>query len=734
MAAVKRLNDTYVLLEQIGAGSNGVVYKAWHTRLQIYVAVKKIRERVKGRLSETAEADLLKNMKHTCLPRVYDIFRADGDVYTVIDFIPGESLDRVLAREGRISQKRVLKWANQLADALAYLHGMNPPVIHSDIKPSNIMLTPEDNICLIDFNISLALDRSSADSIGVTYGYSPPEQYRLQSQRAAFQRTASAGVGRASRWDADPTELPDDRTETSADDLTSTADVTWTSVGAFDRTELSRESAIETTAPPFRPFRGGIDTRSDIYSLGATLYHLLTGVKPPRDFSRIVPIERCCPELSEGFAHIISKMMALDPDSRYRDGGELLQALRNIHELDSEYCRWRRNQRIRKGICAALIAAGVLLLCAGRLQIFREKNIRYSELILSSEEAMDSGAYEEASAMLEEAQELLPRSAEAYGEQVYLLYLSGDYEACISYAEEVLRTAPYSLEEDASVTGDIYHIIGTAYIETEEYGTAVSYLETAIEYYDGESQYYRDYAIALAGSGNPALAEETLETAIELGLGEDSIYMVQGEIAYAEQEYDEAMTCFEKAIDYAQSVSLRRRAVLLCDRVYRMLGTEYIDEEIEMLEQEAGLADSLTVSERLADAYVRKAESSEEYAEEYYEKALAVFEEIYNTGYVTAQLMENIAILYENLDRFDEAEDILLAMAERYPDDYTAYMRLAYLEADRQQEEENADRDYTAMADWYAQALALYDEDENDLEMQMLEVMMQEVSDGGWLD
>ena len=177
LAKDTKLGDTYTILEQIGSGGGGVVYKAYHERLKIYVVVKQIKENVKGILKSRAEADILKRIKHTYLPRVYDFLDVDGEIYTVMDYIPGKSLDTILKEEKRFSYKQVLKWANQLAEALDYLHRQNPPIIHSDIKPANIMLTPEGNICLIDFNISLAFDSSRKTSTGISGGYSPPEQY-----------------------------------------------------------------------------------------------------------------------------------------------------------------------------------------------------------------------------------------------------------------------------------------------------------------------------------------------------------------------------------------------------------------------------------------------------------------------------------------------------------------------------------------------------------------------------
>lgn len=110
-----------------------------------------------------------------------------------------------------------------------------------------------------------------------------------------------------------------------------------------------------------------------------------------------------------------------------------------------------------------------------------------------------------------------------------------------------------------------------------------------------------------------------------------------------------------------------------------------------------------------------------------------MFLAIYEEGYVTYQLQENIAILYENLQDFDEAEEMLLTMAESYPERYEVYKRLAYLEADRQQTKENEDRTYQQMLVYYEQAKERYSGEAQDAEMDMLDVMMQEIRDGGWL-
>lgn len=168
----------YELREEIGSGGGGVIYKAWHTRLQKDVVLKELRQGLSASLEiQRAEADILKNLRHSYLPQLYDFVVDGGRVYTVIDFIPGESFDKLLAGGKRYPQQQVIVWARQLLEALTYLHSQTPPILHSDIKPANIMRMPGGDVCLIDFNISLLLGDDGAAPVGRSHGYASPEQY-----------------------------------------------------------------------------------------------------------------------------------------------------------------------------------------------------------------------------------------------------------------------------------------------------------------------------------------------------------------------------------------------------------------------------------------------------------------------------------------------------------------------------------------------------------------------------
>ena len=165
--------NTYKIVRKLGEGGGGIVYLAYHTRLQKQVVLKEIKNSHKIKNCRR-EVDILKGLHHTYLPEVYDFIEIDGHLYTVMSYIPGKSFQQLVQEGHRFKQSQLRRWGMQLCSALDYLHNQKPPIIHSDIKPANIMLTPQGNICLIDFNISFFLDGTAI--VGYTHGYSSPEQ------------------------------------------------------------------------------------------------------------------------------------------------------------------------------------------------------------------------------------------------------------------------------------------------------------------------------------------------------------------------------------------------------------------------------------------------------------------------------------------------------------------------------------------------------------------------------
>ena len=196
--------DSYEILQQIGSGGGGVVYLGRHLRLGKLVVLKADRRDLTARPEVLRrEVDALKNLSHTYIPQVYDFVAENGVVYTVMDYIEGESLDKPLKRGERFSQAQVIKWACQLLEALCYLHSRPPHgILHSDIKPSNLMLTPQGDIRLIDFNIALALGEEGAVRVGFSRGYASPEHYGIDY--SGLGATQGVRDEAATRMEEDP--------------------------------------------------------------------------------------------------------------------------------------------------------------------------------------------------------------------------------------------------------------------------------------------------------------------------------------------------------------------------------------------------------------------------------------------------------------------------------------------------------------------------------------------------
>ena len=729
------LKNTYRLMEEIGSGGGGIVYKAYHERLKKYVVVKEIRDCVKGVLESSTEANILKNLRQTYLPQVFDFIETDEKIFTVIDYIPGESLDKALEKEGKFNQKEVLKWVKQLAEALAYLHSQTPPIIHSDIKPANIMLTPQRDICLIDFNVSLAFDEGMRTSTGISGGYSPPEQY----WNYAMYCSMTGKPMEVKHDNASPKESGE-RRQTALVGKASEEETRQHKTQFVNKEAKSAVLERNRWTERFTKLIGrGVDERSDIYSLGTTIYHLLTGEIPSRNFEEIVSVTEYDISLSEGFGLIISKMMELSPDLRYQNGTELLDALNHIHELDWRYKKYRQKIRNWKGLITALCASGIIITALGVVTIQKEHVAAYNHAVSEAGNWISMGDFDDAETSIQAAMKLYPNRLEAYQKEILRLYTMELYEDCILYARNVLENPMIMPDGEISnsAIGDIFYIMGNAFFEKNDFSNACNSFKSAISYNDANNLYYRDYAVSLAQVGNAEKANEQLDCAIKLGLGQDSIYFVQGEIAFSEGKYSEAEKYFTTCINGTKSESLRKRAVLLCASSYKKMGMDYLDQEINFLEQiisTNGRQQSMNIVESLADAYVRKGEADAQNRLFWYQKAVESFEFLYSNGYSTRQIVENIAILYGQMDQLEQAETLLLQMIEKYPDHYKGYKRLAFLEADIQQKKPNEQRDYQRMKEYYEKMMELYStqNDSNDVEVQMLQNLMKDLQDGGW--
>ncbi len=176
------LENRYRTVILLGQGGMGAVYKAWDLNLNRPCAVKEnLDTSAEAQRQFQREAQMLSSLRHPNLPVVTDHFFVPGSgQYLVMDFVEGEDLDQMLNRAGRLDQRQALNWMGQVCDALDHLHRQSPAIIHRDVKPANVKITPQGKAVLVDFGIAKVYDPTLRTTVGaraVAPGYSPPEQY-----------------------------------------------------------------------------------------------------------------------------------------------------------------------------------------------------------------------------------------------------------------------------------------------------------------------------------------------------------------------------------------------------------------------------------------------------------------------------------------------------------------------------------------------------------------------------
>jgi serine/threonine protein kinase len=290
---VDRAFDNFVLLETLGVGGMGSVYKARDTRLDRFVALKLLRSELSANAAEAArlqqEARATAAVNHSHVVQVFSSGYDHGQFYLVMELVDRGSLDDLMAQQARIPEAQVLQIGIQIAQGLRA--ACEKGLIHRDVKPANILFADAETAKIGDFGLAIAAEQKAEaqNEIWGTPYYVAPERLRSEPE----------------------------------------------------------------------------DSRSDIYSLGATLFHVLAG-KPPIEGEsnsatqllemkqRVVDLRRVAPEVSRATAKVINRALAADPRLRFQSYDELIRELQRARALLLRDPAAQRKQRL-------LIAAAVLV-------------------------------------------------------------------------------------------------------------------------------------------------------------------------------------------------------------------------------------------------------------------------------------------------------------------------------------------------------------------------------------
>lgn len=176
----------YRVIKMIGKGGMSTVYQAMDLTTGNLLAIKDVERTGKDdnaavEQSLVAEGRMLKQLSNAHLPRIYDILENPSSFLLVMDFIEGESLDKVIAREGAQNMDRVLDWGMQICEVFDYLHNQPTPIIYRDMKPANVILQPNGQLKMIDFGTARTQKFGvvmAADTLCLgTAGFAAPEQF-----------------------------------------------------------------------------------------------------------------------------------------------------------------------------------------------------------------------------------------------------------------------------------------------------------------------------------------------------------------------------------------------------------------------------------------------------------------------------------------------------------------------------------------------------------------------------
>ncbi|MGJ7922735.1 protein kinase domain-containing protein [Neobacillus sp. LXY-4] len=608
------IDDRYEILKEIGRGGMSIVYLAMDNRLNKSLVVKDIRKRANSDNeflvnSLVIEANMLKKLDHGALPRIYDIIESEGDIYVVMDYIEGESLKEKHSRDGNLPADLVIDWAKQLADVLGYLHTRRPfPIIYRDMKPDNIMLTPEGKIKLIDFGIA--------------------KEYKTES-------------------------------------LTDT-----TNLGTISYAAPEQLSGKKT------------DARSDIYSLGLTLYNLVTGKGVNEPPFTVKPIRDWNPSLPEGLEHIITKCTESEPENRYQSCDELYYDLENIDTLTKGY-----KKKLLKKLYMFLVPAVLFILFSvttawGYSGMKNEQFQDYMKLVNQSNRYLINGKDAKAIELLEQAiTSVDSKKPEAYINLLDIYIKRGEIDNGLASIEAYIQDKYGNVHKN----NEVLFKMGMTYFDLKnDYVSALKYFRMVDEEELPDAKYYKSLATTMGSLNvdyqkfaNHLQEFETYNDSLANNQKKiDNYNSLAGIYLSYKGQIPDANT---KAITVIQKANL----------VLKKLDDEHLQYKYE-----------LDFDQKLAQAFYSRAINSEDktVASKDFAEAIEHYQNLIDQDVSDSdkeEAMVKIGVIFQEMGENGQAVEQLRLAQKKYPESIEAHIKLGNLLLDIEQGKEEGQRNYS---------------------------------------
>ncbi|SET41623.1 serine/threonine protein kinase [[Clostridium] aminophilum] len=437
-------------------------------------------------------------------------------------------------------------------------------------------------------------------------------------------------------------------------------------------------------APEQYTQKGQRDCRVDIYAMGVTLFELATGEDPLQYPDGLPETSSQNPEISDGLSAIIGLCAKKEPEKRFQSAQQVLYALDHVEEYNAGYQkRKQRGRRIRISVLAGSVAllGGI---AGGMFWHDRQVTEQYQTIMESAFQSADRGDLSNAEQGFQKAIQIKNNVLEGYLGVAAAKYRFGEYENCLTYvAEEILERFPNALSDSR-----VNYLLGQVYDGMQNDEKSLEYFRNAIEHDPQNEDYLRDYVIAL-------INDDQLDAASEYLSGSDGAYVAELR-RYIPVMESIRSNDYERLTESLKALTAETRDEMILLAAYRQ-ASEYLRHQAVVLndpgwyDRERALlciGDAAFSDGRYPEFFEKKGTAAYQYGlalpnaeirEQYYRLALDDYQRAIGFGFDSRTAYKNCTAIYLQLGDTKAAEDMLLAMTQRYPDETYGWKHLTRL-------------------------------------------------------